>query len=278
MRQLVELHDHLDAFAALDARLVTVCQKESDPANLPRIADLVGEGIDVRADPDQLTVEELPLFGAYLVDPSGTLRLELPGIKGARARTDVILSELARLRGLASPQVQDTRGVAWQREAAPDPSLRADQVLAVHWAFSHDRVRPGDSLRLFVLPRLAPGWRVRAPDDRGAEGPSRFTIELSTPPGLSLVEPLRLPVSTIEVLPDGGSRRVFEGDIPIAAIDFVAADGALPAGPQAVLVTISYQPWLDDVTRDPVERSFRLPIRFGAPGEVRGQLYGWERW
>lgn len=275
MRQLVEVQEHAARFADLGARVVAVCQKDTDSENLPRVENLVGPGIEVLADPDQVSLADLPLFGAYIVDPQGHVRVAFPGTKGARVRADRVLDELARLRGVSAPSVQSEPGAAERASDAEPGALRGEQALSIRWAFSHDRVRPGDVLRLFVLPQLVPGWAVSAGDGAGEHA---FRVDVATPPGLVLQAPPALPAPGSVPLADGTRAPAYTGDIPVAAMDFVAATSGLPLGQQSILVTLGYEPIVDGERRAPVERTYRLPIRFDGAGVPRGQLYGWESW
>jgi hypothetical protein len=273
MRQLVELHDLRSVFDALDTDILAIAQKETDPATLARVNELVGEGITVVADPEQTSVAAFKLFTSFLIDSEGVLQTAIPGTKAARARTDVIVREVAAVAGKDAPDVSYVDGVLKAPTAAGDEPAEG---LALRTAWSHDRLAAGQPARLIVLPVIAPGWHVHADD---AHGSQPFQLKLELPDGLTLSEPLVYPLSTSELGSDAAPHpAVFENDIPLNALSFEIGP-ELEVGTEAILrLDLTYQACGPDGCSAPDEKTvtLRLPV---APADARrGQLYGWQDW
>lgn len=271
MRQLVELHDHLSAFEDLDADIVAIAQKETDPAQLARIETLVGEGITIVCDPDGDS-SMFSLFGTFLIDAEGTIRRAIPGIKQARARTDVILRELAAMTGTDAPSMSYDSG---RLEVEGSGAFAAEDVLSARWAFSHDRFAPGKTTKLMFLPEIAPDWKVYAP---GSTIMKPLSIEVSLPEGLALAEPLAFPrphVERDELLE--ADMAYYVDDIPVTALVFSMDEGF--AGEQAtVSIDVSYQACQGEMCLPPQTRHFEMSLPVGSGDARRGQLYNWETW
>jgi hypothetical protein len=272
MRQLVELHDNLAAFEALDADIIAIAQREDDPANLERITKLVGDGITVVADPEGET-RPLSLFGTFLIDGEGRMRRAIPGTKKARARLDVILAELADMTGKEAPFMTYDDGT--MTVAGADVAFEAGEELSARWAFSHDRWGKGEVTKLWFLPEIAPDWKVYAPDTELMK-PLSLSVEL--PEGLALVSDVRYPTPKAEhdELMEA-DLSWYEGDIPMDAFEFELADD-FEGDEATVTVSVTYQACLGEMCLPPKTRSWDLTLPVGSAGERRGQLYNWETW
>ena len=272
MRQLVELHDHLAAFEALDTDIIAIAQKESDPKKLARIQALVGDGITIVCDP-QGESSMFSLFGTFLIDDDGLIRRAIPGIKQARARTDVILAELAEIAGKDAPDMDYDEGKL--HVAGSGTFASTDDVLDARWAFSHDRFAPGKTTKLMFLPEIAPDWKVYAP---GSTLMSPLAIEVTLPDGVSLAKPLAYPQpKTVrdELLED--DLAYYEHDIPISALVFAMADD-FAASEVTVSIAVTYQACAGDTCLPPETKRFEMTLPVGSSGERRGELFNWQSW
>ncbi len=262
MRQLVELHDHLDLFDAYDATIVAIAQNEPDATTLARIPGLVGEGIIIVGDETKASTADFDLFSMYIVDPEGVVRVRIPGTKQARPRLDQVFSELERLSGVKAPDLSYADG---RMIRGTDP--RADEAtVGLRWAWSHDTLRPYDTAKLIALPTLSPGLRVAA----GRNGPS---LDVTLPDGVTLLSDDFEPVGATE----GDGLSWFEGDIPFPVVQ-VEAGGKLEPGSQTVTLRLRYRPLVDGDVGETVTETFEVPVVLAGKGGQRGQLYGWERW
>lgn len=271
MRQLVELQEHLASFEALGADIIAIAQKERDPEQLARIRSLVGEGISVVCDPDGVTAP-FSLFDTFIIDGKGTLRRAIPGTKQARARTDVILAELAEVAGQPEPDMTYDSGrlaVAGERSSADAP------VLDARWAFSHDRFEPGAVTKLMFLPEIAAGWHVSAP---GSTLLSPLSVEIGLPDGLTLVKPVTFPQPLREHDDLLDAELAFYQDaIPLDAL-VLEMDRDFVGDTATVSVRLNYQACQDETCLPPASCTWELSLPVGKPGAQRGQLYMWESW
>jgi hypothetical protein len=271
MRQLVELHDHLAAFEGLDADIVAIAQKEEDPAELARIQSLVGPGIQIVCDPEGAS-SMFSLFGTFLIDTEGNIRRAIPGIKQARARTDLILAELADMTGQAAPAMSYEAG---RLEVEGSGAFAADQVMSARWAFSHDRFAPGELTKLLFLPEIAPGWKVYAP---GSTLMEPLSIEISLPDGVTLAEPIVFPRPKIErdeFLEEDLAYYVH--DIPVTALVF-AMDESFAADEVTISIDVIYQACVEQTCLPPDTQHFEMTLPVGTADDDRGRLYNWESW
>lgn len=275
MRQLVELHDHLTAFEDLDADIVAIAQKETDPDKLARIEALVGDGITFVCDP-QGASSMFSLFGTFLIDSEGIIRRGMPGSKEARARTDAILSELAEVAGKDAPEMHYEDGkLAIVNSDTFTPGDVAEGVLDASWAFSHDRFAPGKTTKLMFLPEIAPQWKVYAP---GSALMAPLAIEVHLPKGLTLAEPLVFPQPLTErddVLET--ELSYYEHDIPVTALVFAMEDD-FAASEATVSIAVTYQACRGSLCLPPETQHFEMTLPVGSSSERRGQLYNWQTW
>lgn len=271
----MELHDQLDAFEALNADIVAIAQRESDPSTLNRVTRFVGNRITVLADPDHETTAVFDLFTTYIVDREGVVRVALPGTKAARARTDVVLAALARLQGAEPPVVSYERGALTVETAAPGDTSDTTDVLSTSWVRSHDALPAGDSIKLIVWPRVATGWHVFAHDE---ENMSPFDMTVDLPEGLSLADPVRYPTplhAHDELLELDLSW--YEDDIPLSALVIRASENMDP-GEVTIGVEFTWQACHGETCLLPTTTRIEIPVRITAAGSSRGQLYGWQGW
>jgi len=272
MRQLVELHENLDAFEALGADIVAIAQKETDPTKLERIDSLVGDDIQVVCDPKKET-GAFSLFSTYIVDGEGVIRRAIPGTKQARARTDVILAELAEVAGVAAPEMSYDEGeLAIAREVEPSVN---DDVLTARWAFSHDGFSRTEVTRLMFLPEIARGWHVYAP---GSKSMTSMGVELDLPAGVSLARPIRWPrPQTVydEVLEE--TLSYYEHDVPITTLDLELSD-EFEGDAVTLSVVVTYQACFDEMCLPPTSERFEVTLPVAEAGARRGELYGWQSW
>ena len=262
MRQLVELHDHLDLFETYDAQIVAIAQNEPDATTLARIPGLVGDGIAIVGDETKASTDAFDMFSMYIVDAEGVVRVRIPGTKQARPRLDLVFSELERLSGIEAPELayQDGRMVRGEERSADGPEV------GLRWAWSHDKLRPYDSGKLIALPTLSAGLRVAA----GRQGPS---LDVTLPDGVSLLSDDFEPLGATEA----GDLAWFEGDIPFPVVQ-VEAGGNIEPGQRMVSLRLRYRPLVDGEVGEVVTQVFEVPVTLAARGGDRGQLYGWERW
>jgi len=272
MRQLVELHDHLAAFEALDTDIIAIAQKETDPEKLARIQSLVGEGITIVCDPEGES-SMFSLFGTFLIDDEGLIRRAIPGIKEARARTDVILAELADIAGKDAPDMDYDEGRL--HVAGSGTFAEADDVLDARWAFSHDRFAPGKTTKLMFLPEIALGWKVYAP---GSTLMSPLSIAVTLPEGLTLANPLTYPQpKTVRDELMEEDLSYYEHDIPINALVLAMADD-FEGSEATVSLAVTYQACEGDTCLPPETKHFKMTLPVGSAGEHRGELYNWQTW
>ncbi len=274
MRQLVELHDMIDVFDALDTDVLAIAQREDDPTTMDRVRRLVGDRITVVADVDGVSTDVLPLFTSFVIDREGVLRSAIPGTKAARARTDVLVDEVARVAGVEAPAVTYADGRVRRDGDAADGA--GDEVLRLRTAWSHDAFAPGATTRLIALPEIAEGWRVDAED---GEGTTAFALEVDVPDGLELVDGVVLPSAgrAHDAVLDGEVAG-WTGDIPLRALTFRGTDALEPGGTLTVGLTVTWR--AGDGTRrtEPRTERWELALPVVAPDAERGQLYGWEGW
>jgi len=258
MRQLVQLHDSLPVFDALNTDVIAVALEENDPAKLARVPKLVGKGITYVANAEGRADGVLPPTSALLIDTEGVVRTVLPGIIQARAPTRLIIEELAKLTGQPVPS---------RDQLSDDPDVGPIQV---RWAWSHDSVGPGDPLKLIFLPELGEGVML------SASGDNKLSMSVELPPGLELVKDFTLPKGKA---PEGvqGTNSVYRFDVPLGALELRGTE-ELDNGEAVVRVTMRSSLCSRRGCHDPEEEVYELPIRTTAEQGERGQLYAWPSW
>lgn len=276
----MELQENYASFQKLDAEIVAIAQLERDPEMLGRIEKFVGNSFPIVADPEQQTRRPFKIFGIYLIDKEGVLRTYIPGTKEARPRLDLILSELGKLQGVEAPRVDFVEGKAVVAESA-DPSSSQwpvqskEDVVRVRWMFSHDRVRPGDELRLAFLPKIAPGYHIYGPQD---EVMKPFRVELTLPDGLSLDRPLAYPPpKSIRDEALGKLVTHYSSDIPMPVIRLKASE-ELSQGELRIQALVTYQACDESSCFPPATQTLTLTIPGDVPDARRGQVFGWQTW
>ena len=270
MRQLVELRDYLPAFEALDAEIVAIAQLERDPAMLTRVAEFVGDGITIVADPREETAEHFELFSTYLVD-DGRLATSIPGSLQARASLDVILVELAKLAGAeALPELQTALG-----EPAPVSATSPEQVVDARWMWSHPVVAPGEAFKLAFVADVAPGWHLYG---EGGEFTMPTTVELELPDGITLEVGPNLPKPHLVHDPVLDLELpTYEGALPLSTIELRADDDLAP-GDYVARLRLGYQACDAAVCLPPTTKVFELPLSVGHSEAERRAVARWEQW
>jgi hypothetical protein len=285
MRQLVELHDLLDVFDSMNTDIIAIAQREKDPATMARVAELVGSGITVVTDVDGVSTKTFPLFVSMIIDSKGVLRTAIPGTKTARARTDVILAEVADVAGVEAPAIVYEQGRMVRIDASMDESGSESggvtDVLGLRTAWSHDAFVAGSPTRLIALPEIAAGWHVYA--ENSAEM-TPFSVELALPDGLSLATDdggtaidYPTPVTGHDALLET-ELAWYENDIPIPAFTFETSPDVEPGTELTVRLTVRYQACNAEMCTPPETQSWDVTLPVAEAGTRRGQLYGWQGW
>ena len=279
MRQLVELHDLLDEFDAMNTDIIAIAQREKDPATMARVQTLVGDGITFVTDVDEVSTKTFPLFVSMIIDDEGVLRTAIPGTKSARARTDVILAEVAAVADMEAPAVAYRDGRMVRVDAPAGSADGETEILGLRTAWSHDSFMAGDPTRLIALPEIAAGWHVYA---ENAAEMTPFSLELRLPEGLTLsgagpaiVYPE--PRTGFDELLEA-DLAWYEEDIPIQAFTFETSP-ELEAGTELTVQLIAtWQACNAEVCTPPETRTWELTLPVAESGTRRGQLYGWQGW
>ena len=269
----MELQDNIEEFEALDTDIIAIAQLEQDPAMLERIERFVGPDITIVADPDQVSREPFEIFGVYIVEQGGQLATRIGGEKEARAQLDVILGALA---ALDEPEGEAVVAATGSRTATGDRAAASSaDVLTTRWMWSHDFARPGDPLRLALLPETAPGWHVYGP---GSEVTLPLAVNVELPDGVELETPIGMPPPTLESDPVlEVDIPIYRGEIPLDALRMRVTDDAEP-GLRTVRITIAYQACDSSVCLPPADLLLELPIEVRVTDAERGQVYGWQTW
>ncbi len=283
MRQLVELHDLLDVFEDLNTDIVALAQKETDPSTMARVSKLVGDGITVLTDVEGLSTPTFPLFVSMIIDREGTLRTAIPGTKEARARTDVILAEVASVAGVDAPDIAYAQGRmvrATGQGTAADVDL--DAVVQLRTAWSHDAFQAGQPTRLIALPEIAEQWHVYA--ENGAEM-TPFSMEMDLPDGLSIAAgsaasagiPYPTPQRGLDPLLDE-ELAWYERDIPIPAFTLQTSAELKVGSELTVGIVLRYQACNEMLCTPPQTKRWEVTLPVVGAETRRGQLYGWQDW
>ena len=280
MRQLVELEENYPVFQALNAEIVAIAQLEKDPAMLPRITEFVHNEFPIVADPGQITREPFDIFGVYLIDKDGIVQTYLPGTKEARARLDVILTELAKIEGVDAPSFQDEDahikvefGEATRKQ--PTPILAPQDVIGVRWMWSHNMIRPKDRFKLAFVIDIAKGYHVYGDNE---ERLTPFKIEFELPEGVEFEKPYAYPAAKTKMDPVLKTElSVFENVIAMPKMYLKAADG-LKKGRRTVKAKIHFQACNESTCLVPSVLELEMPLTVVGPKERRGQVAGSRAW
>lgn len=265
-------------FEALDAVIISIAQIETDPAMLPRIKEFVHNSFPIVADPKQETREAFDIFSVYLIDKEGVLQTHIPGTKEARPRLDMILTELAKLEGVAPPEVRDARGHAVAHMPGVEPAAKvtsAEEAVGVRWMWSVDAVAAGDDFKLAFLVTIADGHLVYGHEE---ERMTSFSLELDLPKGVELARPLGYPEGETKVDPILEiPLQVYEKDIPMPTIRLKASEDLEP-GTLDVTARMRYQACSGTVCYPPDVRELTLPLRVVAAEVERKEVAGSAFW
>jgi len=273
----VELQENYAAFEALDTEIIAIAQLEKEPERLERIERFVGNSFSIVADPLQKSVGPFNIFGAYLVDKKGSVRVYIPGEKEARPRLDLILAELEEMTGEKAPATELVDGkVRVELDGASSSKpVTQDNVLQVRWMLSHDSVGPGDPLRVAFLPKIAPGWHVYGPRDTTMKP---LGIELDLPAGLELESEITYPEPKRkhdDVL--DADLTYYEGDIPMPAFRLVGTE-ALDGEEVTIVARVTFQACDADSCFPPSTLEIPMTLAVSEGGTRRGQVFGWQTW
>lgn len=258
MRQLVQLHDQLEAFGLLDTDVIAVALEEDDHETMTRVEQLVGSGITYLANAGH-KADELSATSAILVDKEGVVRTILPGIVQARAPTKLIIEELAKMTGQRAPTLDELR-----------PPLGDDGPVSARMAWSHDSVGPGDTLKLVFLPEIVSTAFL------SASGDNALKVEVIVPEGLEIVSDFRLPRG--KPAPERVNlARVHTDDVPMTALELRGTD-TLKDGEVTVEIRLTYALCGPRGCHDPEPRVWSLSLPSTAKAARRGELFNWRNW
>ncbi len=277
----MELQENYEAFRELNAEIVAVAQEEADASSLTRLERFVKNAFPVVADPEKTTRDFMDRYGVYLADKEGNLRVAFAGTKTARPRLDLILRELAAIEGKEAPATSTADGKI--QAASPASESKESQVtlaapaniVDVRWMWSHDKVRPGDTLKLAICPVIADGFHVYAPWE-GQMSP--LSVEIETPPGVKQLTPVAYPVSKTQY--DAAvdlTLASYEGDVPLSTLVFEAGEELVP-GELTFRARVSYQACDDRVCLPPRVQVLELELEAAAKESKRQEVYGWGNW
>ncbi len=256
----------------MDTEILAIAQEESDAQELGRIETFVLNDYPLVADPEQKSVEVFKRYGAYVVNRAGVVCSYIPGRKSARPRLDMILKEL---KSLKSEEASSDEAAGVRPASDAGASFLASMAgrakpspVKVRWMWSHDKVAPGDSFRLAILPMIAPGKRVLAPSKQGE---SLFQVTFGTPPSLELERPLESPIP-----PEAAAGRpAWSRAVPLPALRFKVSPDATP-GKALVTATLHYR--LASEPQKVRNVSFSMTIPIVPKGTRTAQVIAWRRW
>jgi hypothetical protein len=218
-------------------------------------------------------------YGVYIVDKKGVIRTYFAGIKTARPRLDVMVKELARIENVKPPKIENKEGkIRIQKSTAAKASTSKagkQQVLAIRWIWSHDRVRPGDEFKLAFCPVIADGFHVYGAEEKNM---TPFKVEFQFPEGIQLISKIAYPDA--EVVDDPVLKMklaVYKKDIPVSTLVFKAVDSLKP-GVMTVTASITYQACDDSVCFPPTEIKKTLKLNLVEKEKKRQEVYGWKSW
>ena len=273
----MELQNNYDVIVGLDAEVIAIAQEESDHTTLAHTRQFVKHDYPTVADPKRESWETFDRYGVYIVDKKGVVRSFLPGSKEARPRLDLVLEELAAVAGKPVPAVDyDAGKIAVKREATAHPKVdSAEEAVAVRWMWSHPKIRPGGAFKLAFLPTVAPGYHVYG---MGEKQMVPFSVELKLPDGLQLAGPIEYPQP--EVRHDDAldmDLRIYEGDIPLSAINLEASESLAP-GTVKVVVALHYQACDESSCFPPTTVNVELDLEVVKSKRRLPGVAGWRRW
>ena len=269
----MELQSNYEAIKALDTEIIAVAQEEQDASTLAKVHEFVQQDFPVVADPERASWETFSRYGVYLVDKKGVIRSAAEGSKEARPRLDLLVEALAALEGKPAPAVQF--GGAKTGEEAGAEVDGPESVLSSRWMGSHNVVRPGDDFKLALLPTLAPGYHTYGSEEQAM---IPFKVEVELPEGIALAGPIGYPRGKkYEDKALGTTHSIFEGDIPLGALVFKAAD-SIEMGQVSVQVKLHYQACDDSMCFPPVTKTLTVPLRIVGKDTRRQQVFGWNTW
>ena len=273
----MELQENYAAFQALDAEIIAIAQEEKDASTLVRAERFVKNEFPMVADPDEASLESIRRFGVTLVDKEGMVRTLVPGTLAARPRLDMIVSELAAIEGVPVPEITFggiRTGQSDDSENGP-AVVTENNVLDVRWMWSHDYALAGEELKLALVPNIADGYHVYG---RHEEQMFPFKLELEIPEGLSLTSPIGYPKPHTWKDPGLGTDvQVYEGDIPMGTLRFMAADNLQP-GKITVKAKLHFQACTDSFCLAPAVKEMSLDIQVAEKGTRRTGVVSWQTW
>lgn len=274
----MELEENYEVFEALNAVIVSIAQIETDPAMLPRITEFVHNSFPIVADPEQETREAFDIFSVYLIDKEGILQTHIPGIKEARPRLDIILTELAKLEGVAPPEVEDATGRAVARMPGAESQTKAissAEAVGVRWMWSVDAVAPGDAFKLAFMVTIADGYHVYGNDE---ERMTPFALELELPKGVELARPIDYPHGEAKMDPILKIvLSAYEDVIPMPTIRLKASEDLAP-GKLTATAKIHYQTCNETVCYPPTVKEIALPLNVVSLDIKREKVAGSDFW
>ena len=227
------------------------------------------------ADPKEASLESIRRFGVTLVDKEGVIRTLVPGTLSARPRLDMIITELAAIENKPVPEIT-FGGIRTGRNASDgNDVVTEDDVLDVRWMWSHDYALAGEELKLALVPNIADGYHVYG---RYEKQMFPFKLELELPEGLSLTSPIGYPKPHTWQDPGLGTEvQVYEGDIPMGTLRFMAADNLQP-GKITVKAVLHFQACTDSFCLAPAVKEMTLDIQVAEKGTRRRGVVSWQTW
>ncbi len=269
----MELQENYAAFQALDAEIIAIAQEEKDASTLFRAERFVENEFPMVADPKEASLESIRRFGVTLVDKEGVIRTLVPGTLSARPRLDMIITELAAIENKPVPEI--TFGGIRTGLNASDGVVVDENVLDVRWMWSHDYALAGEELKLALVPNIADGYHVYG---RYEKQMFPFKLELELPEGLSLTSPIGYPKPHTWQDPGLGTEvQVYEGDIPMGTLRFMAADDLQP-GKITVKARLHFQACTDSFCLAPAVKEMTLDIEVAEKGTRRRGVVSWQTW
>lgn len=243
---------------------------------LPRIRDFVHNEFPIVADPEQITRKPFDIFGIYLIDKQGIVQTYIPGVKEARARLDVVLTELAKLEGVDPPPFKLVDGNYLPDVATETPqTLSASEVINVRWMWNNNLIWAKDRFKLAFITTIADGYHVYGNDETKM---TPFKIDFELPEGFTITNDYDYPESKrimdpiLEV-----PLSVYEGDIPMPVILIRAGDDLQP-GDYTATARIHYQACNDSICLPPTVKVIAMPLKVVTRDTRRGKVAGSGLW
>ncbi len=271
----MELQDHYETFQRLDAEIISIAQLEKDPAMLPRISEFVHNSFPIVADPAQVTREPFDIFGIYLIDKEGVIQTYLPGEKEARPRLDILFSELAKLEGVTTPDIEPHRGNWATADNGVGESQIPDDVLLERWMWNLSQVRVGDPFKLALILDVAPGFHVYGSREQRM---SPFQVELELPDGIELSQAIRYPKAETHQDPIlDVPLSTYSGAIPMPVIYLRSSSDAMP-GEYSIRANIRYQACNEATCLRPATKTIEFPVTVVGRKGRRASVAGSNAW